>query len=348
MRRALGGSDSFHRITWRRVTALLLVGVLVLSGSLTLRVFWLLDTLLFPRWNRTPVREAVFVVGNFRSGTTALLRMLEQGLHDATAMRTWEIYLGTTISQRRFWEGMAVLDGALGGSGKRIIQRLNDALRKVPYHPIDLFSAEEDAGVLLYAWSGIFTWFVSPPATRVPEVAVLDNLPSYRRRRTMQFYRAVVQKHLYAQYRRRPSRSPVFLSKNPAFTGAISALRETFPDVRVVTITRERHATIASGSRWFGVWFALLGATGRSHVPLKVVHDLVDRWYEHPRQRSVAEVKHQDLIHDPRRQLQRLARILGRPELNRSTNQFRALQALQRDHGSSTGRAPHVALRSVS
>ena len=343
-------TGAYHRFTVRRLTVLLVVGLLFAYAQVSIRLFWLLDALLFPAWRHQRVERPLFVVGNFRSGTTLLFRMLSRGIPTASSPATWEIYLAPTVSQRLFWRTAAAVDRALGSPIGDIVRRMNRRLRSVPYHPIDLFEPEEDAGALLYVWSGFFTWFVFPRRDVVPAVSTLDTFPPRRRRSAIRFYRDLMRKHLYAHARRRrrsgraaaTSPRPIFLSKNPAFTGAMAALREEFPDARFVVATRDAEATLRSTMRWFGVWFALLGGKRGVDAPHGIVSTLVEGWYRHPVAFDVPHVHHGELIQAPREQLARLAEELDIAELGTERAFRRAAAELERDHGSGGSAVPYI------
>ncbi len=340
-------TGAYHPVTIRRVAVLLVVGLLFVYAQTSIRLFWLLDALLFPAWRSQRVERPLFVVGNFRSGTTLLLRMLSRGVPAASSPATWEIYLAPTVSQRLFWRAAAHLDRALGSPIGSIVHRMNRRLRSVPYHPIDLFAPEEDAGALLYVWSGFFTWFVFPRRNDVPAVAMLDELPPRRRRLAVRFYGDLVRKHLYAHARRRPGASvrPIFLSKNPAFTGAMDTLREEFPDARFVVAERDAEATLRSTLRWFGVWFSLLGGRRGAAAPRRIVTQLVERWYRHPEAFDVPHIEHSELMKRPHEQLTRLAEALDIPELGTERARRSAAAELERDHGSGGSAAPYTPTR---
>ena len=334
-----------HPLTWRRSTALLVTAVLFAYGMLQTRLFWALDALLFPGWKRVEPDRPIFVVGNFRSGTTMFMKMLRHGVPRATSLSTWEIYMGTTVSQRLCMRGIAIVDRLFGAPLERVVRRFNALLAQVPYHPIDLFGPEEDAGTLMFVWSGFFTWFLFPRSDRIPEVAMLDRMRPHRRRQVIGFYRDVVRKHLYARRRHRPSAPPpTFISKNPAFTGAVNSLRAYFPDARIVTVVRDYEATVRSSTKWFRVWFRVLGARETREPSVELVRRLVTLWHEYPQRMNVAHVDYCQLIERPREELQRIGRLLDIPRFAQGEKTESAVVELDYDHGSG-GAQPPLPLR---
>ncbi len=60
------------------------------------------------------IEAPVFIIGNFRSGSTLLQRLLAKDEEHLTAMTTLEIYIAPSITQRVFWKAAGKVDtGAL-------------------------------------------------------------------------------------------------------------------------------------------------------------------------------------------------------------------------------------------
>ena len=60
----------------------------------------LVDALIFPSWKAIEVQEPTFIVGNARSGTTWLHRLLAKDNHTFTSMKTWELLFATSITYK--------------------------------------------------------------------------------------------------------------------------------------------------------------------------------------------------------------------------------------------------------
>ena len=330
----LRSRGAHHHLTVSRSVKLCVAGMLFLWAQVALRFFWVFDALFFCGWRRTEVRRPLFVIGNFRSGTTLLFRMLQGTGETTTSLTTWEIYLAPTVSQRLMWRGIGIVDRWVGSPLQRMVRGINSILRKIPYHPIDVFEPEEDAGALMYTWTGFFTWFLFPRRDTVPASAMIDELPPRRRRIAMKFYHDILKKHLYAVTRHRDHEAPVLISKNPAFTGAVEALRGQFPDARFVQISREWPATTESSSSWFQVWFHLLGNVTTATPNRSVVERLVTTWHRYPRRFPVDQVELSRLVATPKSVLRSLIRRQDLDWLRDRAQLDHALGQLQRDHGS--------------
>lgn len=316
--------------------------LLFLYGRVSFLLFAAMDAVFFPGFRRIALEKPLFVVGNFRSGTSLVFNMLSAPSRSVSAFRTWQIYLAPTISQRKLVRFFAMIDrGILGRRGERILHRLNERyLRTVPVHPIDLFLPEEDAGLLMYAWTGFFTWFLFPRRGYDSRFVRFDDLRTRYRTWVARFYRRMVQRHLYDESRggRRPV--PTFVSKNPTFTGMIRTIREAFPNARFLYMMRGPDDTYRSTMDWFGFWAWRVGdRSGR--VDPERVRAMMSHWYRYPP--GVFEtmdecfwviVTLERLIASPDRMLQQIGRRLGLEWLSDSDDRRVAVAAMRRNYGS--------------
>lgn len=339
---------SAYRLTVRRLRALVVSAILFGYARLALIVFGACDELFFRGYRSVTPRKPVFVIGNFRSGTTLFLNMLNANPAATTAFRTWEIYLAPTVSQRKLLRSLKALDRLVGSPLLRIVRRFNERiLRAMPIHPIDLFAPEEDAGILLHGWTGFFTWFLFPDAERCSPFVTADDLPRWRRDRIARFYASFVRRHLFVNDRRGER---VFVSKNPAFTGSIDMIRSVFPDARFVALTRDADATLRSGLEWFGVWARMLGDGRAAAPPIDPILDTIEHWYRYPVARLAADppgmsafVAYDDLNRDPSAVLRYLADELGFDWLHGDAALERHLAVRAVQFGTRRGRAARLA-----
>ena len=65
-----------------------------------------LDEILFPNWKDEKIVQPLFIVGNARSGTTFLHRLLTQADNNKvfTTIRTWELLFAVSVTWKMlFW-----------------------------------------------------------------------------------------------------------------------------------------------------------------------------------------------------------------------------------------------------
>ena len=229
---------------FRPKRALFLVSVF---SGLTLFALWsaislALDHVFFPGFRRVPVRRPVFIVGNGRSGTTHMHRLLCGDPDRFTYFRTYEMLLPSIVQKKLLW-WLAILDERLlgGAIARRVTATEDDALADVRgRHNWRLDGAEEDDFILFNNFSSgslIFPF-------NYPELGALlraDPLPERVRRRQLGYYKGLIQRQLYLY-----GSDKTHCCKSPSFTLKVRALREAFPDARFVMMFRHPAESIPS------------------------------------------------------------------------------------------------------
>ena len=257
LRALVSWRDPRAPMTPRRLLVLLAGGPLFLLLQFVHILCLLLDELLFPAYRRMAVERPLFITGIPRSGTTFVHRTLAGEGETFTTVTTWEALLAPSILQRRLVGLLARADGALGGLGARALaaltRRLTGGMEAI--HAVGLTAAEEDYLLLLPAGGCFLPVLALPGAGGPAELGRLDTaLGAGRRGRLLRLYRRLLQRHLYADGGARR-----LLSKNAAFGGWVTGLRETFPDARFLLCIREpgtalssQISSVAAAERLFG------------------------------------------------------------------------------------------------
>ena len=242
-------------VSLRRWLQMSLILGLLVPLMLWHRACLALDHVLFPRFTRVSPRRPLFVVGVPRSGTTLVHRLLAAD-PQFTTMPLWELVLAPALVQKYFFGGCARVDRWFGRPlvrGLRWLEgRFLGGLGSI--HHTSLWTPEEDyLGLAIIA--ACFILIHPFPFPELWDLTEIDRATTDRERtRLMQFYRGLVQRHLYFRGSHR-----IYLSKNPTFTGALNTLQQTFPDCRILACVREPLATAGSlvnsmtwGARGFG------------------------------------------------------------------------------------------------
>lgn len=249
--------DGSSTLRPRRV--LVLVGFLPLF-ALVQATHWLgflLDDLLFRGWRRVEPRAPLFVLGVPRSGTTRLHQVLAAD-PQFTTFRTWECLFAPSVTQRRFWMGLARLDRAVGGHGQRLLRLLE---RQVfggldAVHAMGLETPEEDYFALMPVLSCFILALPFPGFEHIWRVGRFDaDVPAAERAQLLDFYADCLRRHLYAH-----GPGLRLLSKNAAFAPWAQSLAVRFPDARFIVCLRDpletvpsQLSSIADGLAFFGV-----------------------------------------------------------------------------------------------
>ena len=266
---------------------------------------WALDNLLFPGYRQVTVRQPIFIIGNMRSGTTMLHRLMAQDTVNFCYLQTWELGFAPTITQRKIYTLIARIDAALGGLLARLIKSLDRRiLGQIKLHPTGLFEAEEDDLLLLYVWSSSFSMGVFPfPGEILNYILPFDDLPD-ERQRVMPFYKGALKRHLHHHH----AEDKHILSKNPVNSSRVDGLYETFPDARFIYLVRNPLDVVTSmGSYGRAVWINFQGAE-REFPYDSYIWDTVQKWYyytldwlDHAPPENHVVVNFNEFTHDPRK-----------------------------------------------
>jgi hypothetical protein len=279
----------------------------------------LLDEVLFGRYRAEEIRQPVFIIGNPRSGTTFLHRLMAKDTENMLSMRTWEIYFAPSITQRKLLRALSMLDRSLGGLVHKALctyeQRCQDSLVT---HELALWEPEEDEFMLVHIWSSLVTCVFSAVMEEAEAYTHFDTaLSPTEKRRIMTFYVRCLQRHLYVHRdSARPKRH--YLAKGPALSAKVGTLLEWFPDAKFVYLVRDPVDVIPSyisviQAQWRALGDPLVEWAGRDYV-----FDMTRHWYDYPLQcleqapqNSYVVVRYEDLVSNPSGTVTHIYRNLG-------------------------------------
>ncbi len=202
--------------------------------------------------------------------------------------------------------------------------------------PITILSAIRN-GTRCARWSTLLSGFVFPYLDEMPQYQYFDTaIPRAERQRIMAFYKACIQRHLYATGGR------FYLAKNPLFSAKIESLLETFPDARVVYLVRNPLEAVPSTVSLFHYAWRLFSQPPVRYPHAEEILVWTKYWYEHPlnvidRDRSgrCMLVRYEDLIQSPDQVLGRIYDEFNYPESDAVASILRAAALEARTHTSS-------------
>jgi hypothetical protein len=265
-------SNQFNLFSLKRGAILGAIIVLLPALLLWNHIGLALDDIIFPSWRQEGLsnydNNIVFIVGNARSGTTWVHRLLSMEKAQFTHMATWEIMFAVSITWRILIFYIYDLDeyffrsifySALTHLEKRL-------LGGVRVHPIGLQLAEEDDWLMCHVGLSQLVTFFLPCAVGLyaPIIQFDQSLSKKTKDCIFNYYAACVQKHRYAHMLRSWSASktcrtkqhisyddpirhfPIYLSKSPPFTNRIGDLCERFPHCLVVCMVRQPSQSVPS------------------------------------------------------------------------------------------------------
>jgi omega-hydroxy-beta-dihydromenaquinone-9 sulfotransferase len=195
-----------------------------------------LDHLIYPRHRKQPIDRPIFIIGNPRSGTTFLHRLLI-GAGGLAAFELWEM-LFPAITARKL----------LG----RVVPRL-DRLSPARYHPSDVHDTSlrgietDDVAWFFRTLDGPFAWayFLAWQDTWGSELSRrsfgIDGVSARDEERFFRYYEACWRRNLTFK------RCNRILAKTSMLTFRLDELLRRYPDCRLVYVIRDPVEVIPSG-----------------------------------------------------------------------------------------------------
>jgi len=263
--------------------ALFLVGFIVLFTVLFVInwTFLLLDYLFYPKFRRIKVREPVFITGLTRTGSTLLYNAMHLDHRNFTSMKLWEIILAPSITQRklvRFFTRPAPVYNFLAHRLLPFIEHhFFGGIRNI--HPARFLEIEEDEFVFYQIFSSGSLFFLFPRIRHFLRYSQFDeSFGEKTRRRSMKFYKRIIQRHLYFH-----GCEKQYLSKSPSHTARIKSLKGTFPNLKIIYLLRDPKKSVPST---FSLFSAIregnfVPVTDNSEF-LEDGLELADHWLWHP------------------------------------------------------------------
>ncbi len=274
-----------------------------------------LDRILFPGHRSTPVDAPIFIVGNGRSGTTHIHRMLAADGERFSYFKTWELLLPSIVQHEVIGLLEALDRRLLGGLVRRRMRQTEDQtledVRKL--HDWQSTGSEEDDFVMFTNWSSVSLTFPFP-YVELEYLFWTDREPPEKRRRILGFYRSMLQRLLFCRGGGR-----IHCGKSPQFTLKMRSLLEVFPDARFIVMLRHPYETIPSlldlmSRYWRGMGApeALVDASAKllGEIQIAQYRHAVEVADELPDSQQVV-VEFRDLLADPKSVVQQIYARFG-------------------------------------
>jgi omega-hydroxy-beta-dihydromenaquinone-9 sulfotransferase len=195
-----------------------------------------LDHVFYPGHRKQLIDRPIFIIGNPRSGTTFLHRLL-LGAGDMAALELWEM-LFPAITARKL----------LGG----IVPRL-DKLSPARYHPSDVHDTSlrgietDDVAWFFrtmdgpFAWAYFLAWQDTWGSAFSRRNFGIDGVSDKEENRFFKYYEAIWRRNLILK------KADRILVKSSMLTFRLDALLRRYPDCRLVYIVRDPVEVIPSG-----------------------------------------------------------------------------------------------------
>ena len=271
------------------------------AWMLSMRIAYLFDNLFYPDHQEQDVKEPVFIVGNFRSGTTFLHRLLTK-VDQSTSFTSFELYMAPSVVGRKFYRWLLKVNYAIGNPARWVIGLFNRIVEKEAYmHKIGLDEAEEDGQVLFHVWSSfdLLAFFPFPKLIK-KYIYYDDQVPADVKKRDMDYYSEIVRKHIYSHGGKR------YISKNPSYSPKVKTLHQYFPDAKFINIVRNPLQVIPSTISLYSKHCHTYGDPENEYNLQESVIEHSKHWYLYPHQylkslpaNQYVRVLYKDLVADP-------------------------------------------------
>jgi hypothetical protein len=298
-----------YRMTPKRMGWFLLSYSVYTLVELVTWAGFLADEIFFRPYRQVEIREPVFILGNPRSGTTFLHRLLAKDEQTFTCTHMWEALAAPSVAQRRVVQALGAVDRVLGRPLDRLVKRWRKQWQEENVmHRIDLRAPEEDQYLLVHAWSTLAVWlFTAVLEEARPYIYFDSEMPSADKARIMGFYQSCVRRHLFCRGGGRPQ-AKHYLSKNPSASPKVDALYESFPDAKIIYLARSPLEVIPSYISLLDYAWRVVGDPVQPYGARDFVLEMARHWYTYPLEQlerapeeSHVVVRFDDLVRDAER-----------------------------------------------
>ncbi|MFV1949161.1 MAG: sulfotransferase [Anaerolineales bacterium] len=301
------------RLSPKRLLIVLFIFIFYPLWQLSIRAAYLLDNLFYPDHQDQEIKEPVFIVGNFRSGTTFLHRLLNKD-DRSTSFSSWELYLAPSVVGRYFYRWLMKINYVIGNPARWIVGIFDRIVAKEAYmHKIGLNEAEEDGQIFFHIWSGYDLLAFFPFPKLVKKYIYYDDLiPAEEKEREMNYYSEIVKKHIYVHGGRR------YISKNPSNSPKVRTLHQHFPDAKFINLVRNPLQVIPSSISLYSKHTHTYGDPETDYSLQETVIEHSKHWYLYPHQylktlpsNQYIRVQYKDLVSDPKGTVEQIYQKFG-------------------------------------
>jgi hypothetical protein len=299
----------------KRFFILLVIFLLYPIWFLSIRLAYGLDQLFYPGYHDQNIKQPIFIIGNFRSGTTLLHRLIAKD-PQFTGMKTWEIYVAPSITQRKLIHWLLKINNFIGNPIQKIIQGFEKSLKEYSYmHKTGLREIEEDSHIFLHLWStyDLFAFFPFPELIH-QYIYYDDEVPDEQKEDEMTYYQEVIKRHIYANNGRR------YISKSPQYSPKVKTLHKKFPDAKFINLIRSPLKVIPSSISMFSNHWKTYGEPKEEYpqTASDVIQEQAKHWYLYPHQYlknlppdQYIVLRYPDLVADPKAAIVSIYQQLG-------------------------------------
>jgi hypothetical protein len=272
-----------------------------------------LDKIFFPKFRENNYQDPIFIIGNYRSGSTFFHRILLRD-DQFTCLKAWEIYFSPAVIHRKFVRLVLRLSSLIGSPVQKAVAAFDRMMNDIyTMHRTGLMTYEQDSQLFYHTWSSynIFAIFPFPELAR-RYIYYDQDVPRDERLRQFGYYKEALHRHQFL----RPGQQ--YLSKNPDFSPAVETLLEVFPNAKIINLVRPPEQMIPSSiNLWAHNWRAY-GTPEEEFPQVEVIMEHAYHWYSYPHQKlsglppdRYQVVFFEDLVGDPKAEVCRIYNEFG-------------------------------------
>jgi len=227
--------------------------VVCLVGFATI-FFRVLDEIFFPSYRKTTVKKPVFILGNPRSGTTFLHRLLCLDEQRYAAMQLYHTII-PAVSFYKLVDLLTFIDNKIGKPGYALTKWIDKVVfaKWQNIHPIGLSKTEEDEGFYIFTFLTVAVCLLCPYMEHFKYLSIIDNLDEKTKKKLKSYYKSSIKRLVYSC-----GQQKILLNKNVISTGRLNLMLEVFPDARLVYLVRNPKETIPSFVSMFSITWPFL------------------------------------------------------------------------------------------
>ena len=301
------------RLSIKRVFLLLFLFICYPLWNIYIRIGYGLDKIFFPLYKEKKIPDPIFIIGNYRSGSTFFHRLLLRD-EQFTCLKAWEIYFAPALVHRSMIRFVLKVSKLIGSPVQKAVASFDRMMNNIyTMHKTGLYTYEQDSQLFYHTWSSYNVFAVSPfPELARRYIYYDQEVPHKERQKQFSYYREVLTRHIYLHEGQR------YLAKNPDFSPAVETLLETFPNAKFINLVRPPEQMVPSSiNLWAHNWRAY-GSPEEEFPQVDVIKEHASHWYRYPHQvlsklptDRYQVVFFENLVGDPESEISRVYAEMG-------------------------------------
>ncbi len=269
-----------YRLTFKRLGVFLLALVFYLPVEFLTWIGLILDEIIYPEYHEVEIREPVFIIGNPRSGTTFLQRLLAKDKDNFFSMKTWEIFIAPSLTMRKVFRALIKVARAVGMSVTKRIRRLERLWAEGNViHRLALGAPEEDEYLFIHIFSTMKIWsFAAMVEETLPFIYYDKAMTATEKSRMMDFYHRCLQRHVLYHHGGRKH----YLAKNPNFSPMVETILGRFPGAKFIYLIRNPLDAVPSHLSLKEREWQMLGSPLHKFASKEFILAASEYWYNYP------------------------------------------------------------------